>query len=90
MNPFSFAANALKGAIKVADGLGMCKGCHIRPQGGPLACQNCGAELCPNCMSRMVEHTRDHNARVRAIPGTPVAETNRLICEACSGVFGEF
>jgi hypothetical protein len=88
MNPFSMAANVLKGAITVAELAGMCKGCLIRKPGGPPACESCGAMLCPNCVSRMIERNRDHNARARRIPGTPGPESNVLNCEARSGDWG--
>jgi hypothetical protein len=88
MNIFSGIAQGLKAAEKVAKLAGQCNGCLIRRPGSGPPCGSCGTILCSNCIAKMAERNRDHNARVRRIPGTPVAETNVLLCEACSDVWG--
>ena len=86
MNILSAMAGPIKAATSLADGLGMCKGCHIRKRGLTTECQSCGADLCAKCLLDTVEHHDRHNEMMRQANRPP---TKTLLCEACGKKWGD-
>jgi hypothetical protein len=77
---------ALKTARGLADGLGMCRACHIRKRGLILECQSCGADLCAKCEKDMLEK---YKLRNEMMAKANLPQSNVLICEACGKKWGE-
>jgi len=76
----------LRGAVKVADIAGMCRGCHIRKPDTYRPCDSCGTLLCSKCVADM------HKRRLHMIELVGRAnmgdKIDLLWCEACNGVWG--
>jgi hypothetical protein len=84
MNIFSGIASGIKAGIRIADGLGMCKGCHIRKSGMVDFCMSCDADLCDKCNESMVKKYL-WKAERDSLGFPPFAY---LSCEACGGKYG--